>query len=285
MDAAQTLSLGWILQRTVINLGLVYAYYGFWVGATQLKLERKFRPDMAPSAINRLHNVWYTTLGTLQWTVWEVLFVWCFASGRLAFVPASELRLDASCAWMLAREALAAGLIPIWRSFHFYWAHRLIHIPFLYRNVHSLHHRNVDVEPFAGLSMHPIEHMYYFSCVAPSLFFRLSPFQMLWNGVHLLLSPGASHSGWEDHVQSDQFHVRIPCHSAGAAWIALPQTHLDRCSRSHRCPPALPPPSSSSSCDALAMQYVHHAKFNCNYGSGSLPLDRLFGTFENNLHR
>ena len=209
MNAAKTLSLRWMMQRAVINLGLVYVYYGFWVGATQLKLERKFRPDMAPSAINRLHNVWYTTLGTLQWTVWEVLFVWCFASGRLAFVPASELRLDASCAWMLAREALAAGLIPIWRSFHFYWAHRLIHVPFLYRNVHSLHHRNVDIEPLAGLLMHPVENLYYFSCVAPSLLFRLSPFQMLWNGVHLLLSPGASHSGWEDHVQSDQFHVSI----------------------------------------------------------------------------
>ena len=25
-------------------------------------------------------------------------------------------------------------------------------------------------------------------------------------GMHLLLSPAASHSGWEDHMQSDQFH-------------------------------------------------------------------------------
>ena len=64
----------------------------------------------------------------------------------------------------------------------------------------------------------------------------MSPFQYLWNGYHLLLSPAASHSGYEDHVQSDQFH------------------------------------------------YVHHAKFNCNYGSGSFPLDRIFGTFEDILH-
>ena len=27
-----------------------------------------------------------------------------------------------------------------------------------------------------------------------------------WNGVHLLISPAASHSGWEDHFQSDQYH-------------------------------------------------------------------------------
>ena len=49
-------------------------------------------------------------------------------------------------------------------------------------------------------------HRYYFSCLAPSLYFQMSPFHMLFNGMHLLLSPAGSHSGWEDHVQSDQFH-------------------------------------------------------------------------------
>lgn len=54
-----------------------------------------------------------------------------------------------------------------------------------YRFVHSLHHRNTDIEPFAGLCMHPIEHLYYFSCIAPSLYFYMSPFHFLWNGIHL----------------------------------------------------------------------------------------------------
>ena len=44
------------------------------------------------------------------------------------------------------------------------------------------------------------------ACVLPSLVFLCSPFAFLWNGVHLLLSPAASHSGWEDHMQSDSFH-------------------------------------------------------------------------------
>ena len=34
----------------------------------------------------------------------------------------------------------------------------------------------------------------------------LSPFAFMWNGVHLLISPAASHSGYEDNFQSDQFH-------------------------------------------------------------------------------
>jgi hypothetical protein len=87
-----------------------------------------------------------------------------------------------------------------------------------------------------------LQHLYYFSSVGPSLLAALggawlvqSPFIFLWNGMHLLLSPAASHSGWEDHFQSDQFH------------------------------------------------YLHHNKFECNYGSASLPLDHLFGTFRDRL--
>ena len=110
--------------------------------------------------------------------------------------------------------------VPLYRSVHFYFAHRFIHIRCLYKYVHSLHHRNTDIEPFSGLCMHPIEHLYYYSCVGPSLYFTMSPFHAMWNLIHLLISPAASHSGWEDNMQADQFH------------------------------------------------YLHHKKFECNYGTG-----------------
>lgn len=60
---------------------------------------------------------------------------------------------------------------------------------------------------------------------------------MMWNGIHLLISPAASHSGYEDHFQSDQFH------------------------------------------------YLHHAKFECNYGTSGPPMDKLFGTFREKIGR
>jgi len=67
--------------------------------------------------------------------------------------------------------------------------------------------------------MHPVEHLYYYACVAPSLFFYCSPFAFFWCGVHLLLSPAASHSGYEDHFQSDLFHYMhhryFECNYAG----------------------------------------------------------------------
>jgi hypothetical protein len=51
--------------------------------------------------------------------------------------------------------------------------------------------------------VHPIEHLYYYACILPSLVLVTTPLAFLWNGVHLLLAPGASHSGWEDHFQAD----------------------------------------------------------------------------------
>merc|ERR1712072_1238471 len=48
--------------------------------------------------------------------------------------------------------------------------------------------------------------MGYYSCVGPSLLVFATPFAFMWNGVHCLISPAASHSGWEDHFQSDIYH-------------------------------------------------------------------------------
>jgi hypothetical protein len=68
--------------------------------------------------------------------------------------------------------------------------------------------------------MHPVEHLYYFACVLPNLVFYCSPFALVWNGMHLLLSPAASHSGYEDHFQSDMFHYLhhryFECNYAGS---------------------------------------------------------------------
>ncbi len=201
-------------------------------GATAYLVPETPARDPYPSRRTMAHNLWYWALGVLQWTAWETAFVFLYATGRLPYLADA----DALATWGgVARCALLTVLVPVWRGAHFYFSHRLLHLRPLYRFVHSLHHRNTDVEPFAGLTMHPVEHMFYFACVAPSLYVVGSPFHLLWNGYHLLLSPAASHSGWEDHFQSDQFH------------------------------------------------FLHHARFECNYGSASMPFDYGFGTHREQL--
>jgi sterol desaturase/sphingolipid hydroxylase (fatty acid hydroxylase superfamily) len=103
-------------------------------------------------------------------------------------------------------NALVLLAIPIWRDVHFYSAHRFIHIRAIYRLVHSLHHRNTDPEPFSGMCMHPVEHLYYFSnALVPCIYASgLTPLAFHWIGFHLTFAPAAGHSGFEDHFGSDQ---------------------------------------------------------------------------------
>lgn len=171
-----------------------------------------------------LHNLAWTTSGVAIWTGFENIVCHLWATGRLSYIPdiTSFGSVGGFCAFLLA-----LGGVPLWRSLHFYFAHRFLHMDAMYKQVHSLHHRNTDVEPFSGLCMHPVEHLYYFACVGPSLVFYCTPFAFLWNGVHLLLSPAASHSGYEDHFQSDVFHYMhhryFECNYAGtdAAFLDL----------------------------------------------------------------
>jgi sterol desaturase/sphingolipid hydroxylase (fatty acid hydroxylase superfamily) len=202
---AKKFSFDWIGYRAIVNILSVLTFFGFWhitlyfmeYGQRPFKADRQYRLSKV------VHNVYYSILGALQWTIWEVVVLHCYATGRLGFVSDKE---SFSSWYGILKFISWFFLVPIWREVHFYFAHRLIHNKVLYKYVHSLHHRNTDIEPFSGLSMHPIEHLYYFACIGPSLYVHATPFAFLWNGIHLLLSPAASHSGYEDNWQSDQFH-------------------------------------------------------------------------------
>lgn len=53
-------------------------------------------------------------------------------------------------------------LIRFWQSFYFYG----IHLPFLFKTVHHVHHRNINTGPWSGLPMHRVELLFYFSSIS-----------------------------------------------------------------------------------------------------------------------
>ena len=236
-SAREGFDLSWILPRFVFNLTLGLVYYGFFFSALYVfsYSQRKFSPESYPTFGNMMHNMYYWGLGIVQWTFWECVMTRLWATDKVGFKSNEEIMNDN---YLMALNLMWILLVPIWRDLHFYIAHRFIHIRAIYKYVHSLHHRNTDPEPFSGMTMHPVEHLYYFSnAFIPSLYCNsLSPLIFLWCFVHLTLAPGAGHSGFEDHFQADQYH------------------------------------------------YIHHAKFECNYGSPSSAfIDQFFGTFRDKL--
>jgi sterol desaturase/sphingolipid hydroxylase (fatty acid hydroxylase superfamily) len=175
-------------QRLIVNHGMVFGYVGFWHVACYWRqwAKRPFAENRPYSPRKVIHNIFYTWLGILQWTLTEVAILYCYQTNRIPYLehPPS-----------MVQTAVASLLVPAFRDIHFYFTHRFLHTSFMYKYIHSVHHRNTaDIEPFSGLCMHPVEHLYYFTCYAPCLWLNLSPFILFWMGLHTILSPAASQS-------------------------------------------------------------------------------------------
>ncbi|MCU0446791.1 MAG: sterol desaturase family protein [Microscillaceae bacterium] len=52
---------------------------------------------------------------------------------------------------------LAFGLMFFLHDAYFYWTHRLMHHPLLYKYFHLVHHKSVNPSPWAAYSFHPLE--------------------------------------------------------------------------------------------------------------------------------
>ena len=157
---------GWIGQIYLRNLILLWLVAGGWhllLYTFKVQgMQRKYYPHwMQVNDRNFLfHNqlydniFWSCVSGCTVWTAYEVLYFWAAANHHVPYVSWTEHPVYCTV-WLL--------LIPIWREFHFYWIHRAIHWKPLYKYVHYLHHKNVQPGPWSGLSMHPVEHLLYFS--------------------------------------------------------------------------------------------------------------------------
>eukprot|EP00501_MAST-03F_sp_TOSAG23-6_P001157 GSMAST32.ASY1.ANO1.1201.1 assembled CDS len=155
LNSAQGASV-WLLQRFSVNYIVAFSYYGFFHYGLYIANwgKRKYIPGSYPTAGNMLHNIWYWSLGVVQWTVWEWVMTRIWVSGAVKFATNTDIFNDKS---LLALNVLWIFLVPVYRDLHFYVAHRFIHIRAIYKYVHSLHHRNADPEPFSGMSMHPAD--------------------------------------------------------------------------------------------------------------------------------
>jgi sterol desaturase/sphingolipid hydroxylase (fatty acid hydroxylase superfamily) len=173
---------------------------------------------------------WTLASGVTAWTIFQVVTIWMMANGY-----APTITFASNPIWFVA----ALILMPIWSAFHFYWAHRLLHVPFFYTRFHSLHHRNINIGPWSGMAMHPFEAMLYFSTICIHWIVATHPVHLIFHLIYQ--GPGAamSHTGYEDLLIKDKRRLAL-----GTFYHTL-----------------------------------HHRFFECNYGNQEMPWDRWFDTF------
>lgn len=242
LERAQSFELGWILQVLLVNYALMITVAGglhwyFYMQRGQgltLKFDKR---DQTRNNRNfkfsdqvKDNMFWSLVSGVPMITAFHVVTLWLMANG---FIP--TVTLSSNPIWFV----LWIILIPIWSAFHFYWVHRLLHVPLFYTRFHSLHHRNINIGPWSGLSMHPVEHLLYLTTLCIHWIVASHPIHLIFHVIYQ--GPGAAmtHTGYENLLIKDKRSLAL-----GTFYHTL-----------------------------------HHRYFECNYGNQEMPWDRWFGTF------
>lgn len=238
----QTLSADWILLILLRNAALTVLIVGgqhYWLyvrraQGTAFKYNRKWPDGKTPGftfGTQLRDNLFWTFCSGLPiWTAWEVTSLWLYAGGFIAGIS-----IAASPVWFF----VLWFFVPLLHEFHFYCVHRLIHWPPLYRWAHKVHHRNINPGPWSGLSMHPLEHLIYFSGFLIYWIVPAHPLHFLHLSMAAGLSPAQGHTGFDRVVTGDTTTLHLPYYA----------------------------------------HYLHHRLFEVNYADGSIPLDKWFGSF------
>lgn len=242
LEETATLSFGWIAEIYVRNFvllltvagGLHLYFHAFKRQEKRLKFDgRELKVRARAFTFNNQvadNMFWSLGSGVAFWTAYEALMFWAMANGY-----APMLRWADNPIWFAA----LLFLTPVWISFHFYWVHRWLHWPPLYRLAHALHHRNTNVGPWSGFSMHPVEHLLFLSSVLIHFLVAAHPIHILFHMQHQALTAATSHTGFEGLLVRNRNR------------LALGTFH----------------------------HQMHHRYFECNYGNLEVPWDKWFGSF------
>ena len=126
---------------------------------------------------------------------------------------------------------------------YFYWTHRFMHHPKIFRYVHKTHHKSTDPSPLTIFAFHPLENLIEFLpfFILPMLIPIYWPVLFLWQTLDLINNVLA-HMGYEVYPKS---------------WIKIPLIKYKTASTHHN---------------------MHHEQFNGNYGLYFTFWDKLMGT-------
>ncbi|MYJ36969.1 MAG: sterol desaturase family protein, partial [Acidimicrobiaceae bacterium] len=163
-------------------------------------------------------------------TVWESLGWWAYANGIIRHWSFSD-----NPVWFV----VLLGLVPIWSVLYFGAGHWLLHRRLMYKHVHSWHHRNMNIGPWSGLSMHPLEQVILYSDLVLLLILPSSGVHMLFALMHHTIGAPMSHTGYDA--------VQLPARQR----FELGDFH----------------------------HQLHHRFIECNYGGLESPLDEMIGAF------
>ncbi|MAV01365.1 MAG: desaturase, partial [Rhodobacteraceae bacterium] len=207
LEETKDFHFSWIFEIYFINLTMMILvagslHYFFYIRKSQGNTLKFDKRDLTKNNRNFLFSdqvkdnmFWTLTSGVFLLTAFQVVTTWLMANG---YVPVNNF--SSNPLWFI----LVLIFLPIWSAFHFYWVHRLLHFPFLYKRYHALHHRNINIGPWSGLSMHPVEHLLYLSSFCIHWIIATHPIHLIFHVIWQGPAAAMTHSGYEDLLIKDK---------------------------------------------------------------------------------
>ena len=138
------------------------------------------------------------------------------------------------------------ALMVLLHDAYFYWTHRLMHLPFLFRKVHLLHHRSHNPTPWTAFAFHPFEAIISVGIIPILIFlipchpYALSLFLTFMTLVNVLGHLGyelfpfgfrkSKLGKWQNTASNHDLHHRNSKHNFGlyfTIWDRIMKTHRE----------------------------------------------------------
>ncbi|MBC7742017.1 MAG: sterol desaturase family protein [Bdellovibrionaceae bacterium] len=144
-----------------------------------------------PSRKNQLYEIKWSMYTSILFAVSGVLMgvMWQLGLTQL------YLKFDQFGYWYLPVSLLVISIV---HDFYFYWTHRWLHTPKIFKLFHSVHHNSITPSPWASFSFHPVEGLVQaLALPVIILFIPAHPLALLIYLTFMTLSAVTNHLGFE----------------------------------------------------------------------------------------
>ncbi len=229
-----------IVMRYFVAAGVFYGYYFIWRSekfSTRRLSRRKLRKGQLRKEIiwSVRSSAIFALVGTLTYWLWEQGY--------------TEIYFDISRYgyWYLPLSLL---LVLLLHETYYYWVHRWMHHPKVFRRVHKVHHDSLAPTPWTAFSFHPWESLLE-ALILPFIL-MIIPLHITVLGFYLLLM---TLSSVVNHLNIEIFSESFRNSRLGS--LLINATH----------------------------HHHHHEEFNTNYGLYFTFWDRWMGTENGKMKR
>lgn len=214
------------------TLAFIIAYWLLRNTIRGRKIQLKF-----PKTIDYLREIGFSAL-----TIFVMAFIPFLILGNPSLAKHTKFYMDIheyGMTWFV----LAFPIMALIHDTYFYWMHRLIHHPAIFKWVHLVHHKSTNPSPFAAYAFHPLEAILEAGIfVVFVLTIPVNKFHLIFFFLFQIVYNVYGHCGWELYPKGFNKHWF-------GKWINTSVNHNQ-----------------------------HHQYFKGNYGLYFLFWDRMMGT-------